>query len=127
MARKPAQALTDGEARIMSVLWRRAEAATTVADVVNALKETDQPITYSTAQTMLRILEGKGYVAHDKVVRAFVYRPVIDASQARRRAWRHLVTRLFDGSPSQLVLNMLDDDAIDPAELQQLKKLIEQA
>ena len=75
-------------------------------------------------QTILRILEEKGYVTHDKVARAFVYRPVVDERQARRRAVRHLMRRLFNGSPSLLVLNVLDDD-IDPAELQRLKKMIE--
>ena len=77
-------------------------------------------------QTILRILEEKGYVTHDKVARAFVYRPVVDERQARRRAVRHLMRRLFNGSPSLLVLNVLDDD-IDPAELQRLKKMIESA
>ena len=66
-------------------------------------------------------------MTHDKVARAFVYRPVIDERQARRRALRHLVGRLFDGSPSLLVLNVLEDEDIHPAEREQLRKLIERA
>src|SRR5262249_60750685 len=124
MARNRSPALTDAEARVMSVLWQRYTA--TVGDVVDALSKT-RPATYSTVQTMLRILETKGYVEHDKVARAFVYRPVIDEQQARRRALRHLVGRLFNGSPSLLVLNVLEDEQIDPAELKKLKKLIEDA
>ena len=124
MARKPSPALTDAEARVMDVLWQKKTA--TVADVVAGLKK-KRPVTYSTAQTMLRILEAKGYVAHDKVARAFIFRPLVDANQARRRALRHLVSRLFEGSPSLLVLNVLDDEDIDPAELQQMKRLIEEA
>ncbi len=84
-------------------------------------------VTYSTVQTILRILETKGYVAHDKVARAFVYRPVVDERQARRRALRHLTRRLFNNSPSLLVLNVLDDEQIDASELKRLKKLIEDA
>ena len=124
MARKPSPALTDAEARVMDVLWQKKTA--TVADVVAGLKK-KRAVTYSTAQTMLRILETKGYVAHDKVARAFIFRPLVDANQARRRALRHLVSRLFEGSPSLLVLNVLDDEEIDPAELQQMKRLIEEA
>jgi predicted transcriptional regulator len=124
MARKPSPALTDAEARVMDVLWQKKTA--TVADVVAGLKK-KRAVTYSTAQTMLRILETKGYVAHDKVARAFIFRPLVDANQARRRALRHLVSRLFEGSPSLLVLNVLDDEDIDPAELQQMKRLIEEA
>jgi BlaI family penicillinase repressor len=124
MARNRFPALTDAEARVMAVLWRMKTA--TVADVVAALRK-KRPVTYSTAQTMLRILETKGYVAHEKVARAFMYRPLIDERQARRRALKQLASRLFNGSPSLLVLNVLDDDEIDPLELKRLKKLIADA
>ena len=124
MARKRSPALTDAEARVMSVLWH--SQAATVGDVVAALHK-GRPVNYSTVQTILRILETKGYVTHEKVARAFVYRPAVDARQARQRALRHLVTRLFNDSPSLLILNVLEDDQIDPAELKRLKKLIEDA
>ena len=64
MARKRSPTLTDGEARLMTVLWERSSA--TVADIVGAL-EPQGPVNYSTVQTLLRILEKKGYVAHHKV------------------------------------------------------------
>ena len=125
MPRSRSPALTDAEARVMSVLWSLKTAA--VADVVEALSTKESAPSYSTVQTILRILETKGYVTHDKVARAFVFRPIVDERQARRRALRHLVSRLFEGSRSLLVLNVLDDEELDPAELKQLKKLIENA
>ena len=124
MPRRRSPALTDAEARVMAVLWERQTAS--VADVVAVLKK-KRPVSYSTVQTILRILEDKGYVAHDKVARAFIYRPRVDERQARRRALRHLAMRLFNGSPSLLVLNVLEDDRIDADELSRLKKLIEDA
>jgi predicted transcriptional regulator len=108
----------------MSVVWQRETA--TVGDVVAALTH-ERATTYSTVQTILRILETKGYVTHDKVARAFVYRPAVDERQARQRALKHLVARLFNGSPSLLVLNVLEDEAIDRTELERLKKLIRDA
>ena len=124
MARKPSAALTDAEADVMAILWRKHPAS--VGDIVTALNER-RAVTYSTVQTMLRILETKGYVTHDKVARAFIYKPVVDERQARLRALRHLVRRLFDGSPSLLVLNVLEDEELDAAEREQLRKLIERA
>jgi predicted transcriptional regulator len=124
MARRQSAALTDTESEVMAVLWRLHRAS--VSDVVAAMNET-RAVTYSTVQTMLRILETKGYATHDKVARAFVYKPLIDERQARRRALRHLVRRLFDGSPSLLVLNVLEDEELAPAEREQLRKLIERA
>ena len=124
MARKRSPTLTDAESRVMSVLWQRETA--TVGDVVAVLTQEPgsdlQPV-----QTILRILETKGYVTHEKVARAFVYRPAVDERQARQRALKHLVARLFNGSPSLLVLNVLEDEAIDRTELRRLKKLIRDA
>src|SRR5262245_9310849 len=124
MPRRRSPALTDAEARVMAVLWERQTAS--VADVVTALKK-KRVVSYSTVQTILRILEDKGYVTHAKVARAFIYRPRVDERRARRRALRHLMTRLFNGSPSLLVLNVLEDDQIDAEELSRVKKLIEDA
>jgi predicted transcriptional regulator len=122
MARTRSPALTDAEARVMSVLWELGTG--TVAEVVDGLRR-KRAVTYSTVQTMLRILEEKGYVAHEKVARAFIYRPRVDARQARRRALRHLARRLFNGSSSLMVLNVLEDEALDPSERKRLKKMIE--
>ena len=124
MPRKQSPALTDAESEVMAVLWRARRAS--VGDVVAVLNRR-RAVTYSTVQTILRILETKRYVTHDKVARAFVYEPVVDERQARRRALRHLVKRLFEGSPSLLVLNVLEDEELDPAEREHLRKLIERA
>ena len=124
MARRQSPALTDAETRVMAVLWRLGSGS--VGDVATAVNET-HAVSYSTVQTILRILETKGYVTHQKVARAFVYRPIVDERQARRRALRHLVSRLFEGSPSLLVLNVLEDEDIDPAERVRLRQLIEHA
>src|SRR3954463_9023994 len=124
MARRQSAALTDAEGEVMAILWRLRRAP--VGHVLAAMNAT-RTVTYSTVQTILRILETKGYVTHDKVARAFVYEPVIDERQARRRALRHLVRRLFEGSPRLLVLNVLEDEEIDPAEREQLRRLIERA
>lgn len=122
MARRPTSGLTDGEARIMAILWDRKRA--TVAEVQAALKGRHK-VTYSTVQTILRILEAKGYVGHDKEGRAFVFRPIVDERQARRRALRHILARLFDNSPSLLVLNVLEDERIEAEEMNRLRRLIQ--
>ena len=124
MARKQSPALTDVESEVMAVLWRLPRAS--VGEVVAALNRT-RAVSYSTVQTILRILETKRYVTHTKVARAFFYEAVVDEHQARRRALRHLVRRLFEGSPSLLVLNVLEDEELDPAEREHLRKLIERA
>jgi len=124
MPRKPSPTLTDGEVRLMNVLWKKRRA--TVAEVMEALPRSSA-IAYNTVQTILRILETKGYVGHEQEGRAFVYRPLIEQTAARRSALTHLVKALFDGSPSLLVLNLLEGEQLDAAEAERLKHLIEQA
>ncbi len=124
MARRRSPSLTDGEVRLMNVLWRKGRA--TVAEVAAALPKSG-PLAYNTVQTILRILETKGYVGHEQEGRAFVYRPLIGQSTARRTALMHLVKALFDGSPSLLVLNLLEDEHLEAAEAERLKRLIEKA
>ncbi len=108
----------------MTVLWAKQQAS--VGEVVAALSG-KRPVSYSTVQTMLRILETKGYLTHTRSGRAFIYRPLVDQRQARRRALSHLASRLFNNSPTLLVLNVLEDERIDPAELERLKQLIRDA
>lgn len=124
MARRQSAALTDGELRIMSVLWSRERA--TVGEVVDGIDGTRKPA-YNTVLTMLRILERKGYVTHEKAGRAFVFVPRIDRSQARRRALSSLLERFFDGSPELLLANLLEHGSVDARELQRVRELIDAA
>ena len=63
--------MTDGELRLMRVLWEKGQA--TVGEVVDALKARPKPA-YNTVLTLLRIMEKKGYVSHRKDGRAFIFR-----------------------------------------------------
>lgn len=121
MARRQSPALTDAELRIMRVLWDRARA--TVGEVVELIEGPDKPA-YNSILTVLRILERKGYVTHEKDGRAFVYLPVINQSQARQRAVSQLVSRFFDGSEEALVLNLLGHEHPTEDERNRVRALI---
>jgi predicted transcriptional regulator len=121
MARRKSPTLTEAELRLMNVLWQHGPSS--VGDVVQKLPKR-RPVAYSTVLTTLRILEEKGYVRHSKDGRAFVYHPLIGPGEARRSAVRFVVSRFFENSPELLVLNILEHEKIDAAELKRLKKLI---
>ena len=116
--------MTDGELRLMRVLWEKGQA--TVGEVVEALKTGPKPA-YNTVLTLLRIMEKKGYVSHRKDGRAFIFQPAVDRADASRSALRTLVNRFFDGSPRLLMLNLLEDGQLTPDALKQLKERIEEA
>ena len=122
MPRHRSKTLTDGEVRIMDVVWTLGEAS--VRDVTDQLNQRE-PVAYNTVLTMLGILKDKGYVRHRKAGRAFLYRPLVSREAAQRRALTHLVTGFFAGSPSALVQNLLNSDELDALEIDRLRRLIE--
>jgi predicted transcriptional regulator len=123
MARKPSPTLTDAELRPMEVLWERGPS--TVAEVVHALPQ-KLGLSYSTVLTTLRILEQKGYVEHTKEGQAFVYHPIIDRNQARKKVLKHVLNRFFNDSPELLVMKLLESEQIDAEDLQRIQRLINQ-
>lgn len=121
MARKKSIHLTEAELPLMNVLWARG--ASTVNDVLEALPN-NPPLAYNTVLTTLRILEEKGYLKHKKDGRAFLYVPRIPREQAQESALRQLLSRFFENSAEQLVLNVLKYEKLDPTELERLKAMI---
>src|SRR5215217_7606263 len=115
-------ALTDAEHRIMHVLWERP--ASTVGDVVERIDGPAKPA-YNSVLTILRILEKKGYVTHEKEGRAFVYSAIVDRQQARRGALTHVLSRFFNGSREALVMDLLGHEDVSPDEIARVKQLLD--
>jgi BlaI family transcriptional regulator, penicillinase repressor len=107
----------------MHVLWERPGA--TVSDVVEGIVGPVRPA-YNSVLTILRILEKKGYVTHEKDGRAFVYSAVVDRQQARRGALSNLLSRFFNGSREALVMDLLGHEEVDADEIARVKALLDQ-
>ncbi|MGD0163437.1 MAG: BlaI/MecI/CopY family transcriptional regulator [Candidatus Sulfotelmatobacter sp.] len=114
--------LTEAELRLMEVLWDKGPA--TVQHVLEDLPE-KTPLAYNSVLTTIRILEKKGYVKHIKDGRAHVYTPLVARQEATRSEIRRLVSRFFGNSHELLVLNILEDQNVDAAELNRLRKMLE--
>ncbi|HEV3194844.1 MAG TPA: BlaI/MecI/CopY family transcriptional regulator [Candidatus Cybelea sp.] len=122
MARRRSATLTEAELRLMEVLWERGQAS--IAEITAALPP--PPIAYNSVLTTMRILERKGYVAHDEQGRAFIYRPLVAREEAAGHAVGHLLSRFFDNSGGSLALRLIETERPSGDELLRLKALIEQ-
>lgn len=120
MPPKQSATFTEAELRIMDVLWRKGSG--TVQQVLDWLPST---LAYNSVLTTIRILEKKGHVKHVKDGRAHVYEPVIGREEATRSEIRHLVGRFFRNSHEALVLNILQDEAIDAGKLKRLREMLD--
>lgn len=116
--------LSRRERQIMDVLYRTGKA--TAADVRAGM--TDPP-GYSAVRAMLRILEQKGHIRHERDGSRYVYRPVVARDKAKRSALKHLLHTFFEGSASQVVAALFDvtSRGLDERELARIKQLIDRA
>jgi len=107
----------------MRVLWDEGEAtAKRIGEVLSA----ESAMAHSTVQTLLRQLEAKGAVGHEKQERTFVFRPLIKESEISRSAAQDLLSRVFRGSVSGLVAHLLDSEEVSPEEMKLLKQIVEE-
>lgn len=120
--RAPTDSLGELEARVLDVLWSSPEPLL-VRDVGARLRRRPA-LAYTTVMTVLDRLHDKGFVARDKVGRAFVYRPRVtrEALMAQRAA----DALAAKGPPASGVLAAFLDsvEARDPALLDRLAALI---
>jgi predicted transcriptional regulator len=119
---KQSATLTEAQLRIMDVLWRKGSG--TVQQVLDWLPST---LAYNSVLTTIRILEKKGHVKHVKDGRAHVYEPIIGRQEATRSEIQHLVGRFFRNSHEALVLNILQDEELDPDQLKRLREMLERS
>ena len=125
MTKRPVtEDLSRRERQVMEILHRRGEA--TVTEIMQALPD---PPTYSAVRSVLRILTGKGLIAHREDGPRYVYFPVSPTDKTREDVLAHVVRTYFSGSAEQAVTALLrmSDARIDRAQLDQLRGRIRRA
>ena len=122
MPPRRSETLTEAELRVMNVLWEKGPAS--VQQVLESLPE-KLNLAYNSVLTTIRVLEKKGYVQHTKDGRAHIYEPLVGRDEASRSEVRHLVSRFFSNSHELLLLNLLEEQNLDPTELKRLREILQ--
>ncbi len=122
MARTASKVPTELELEILRQLWDRQPMSG--KQVVESLKP-NREITYQAVMTMLGVMESKGYVNRQRVDGCFVYQARVTAKATSKRMLQDLVHKLFDGSASAAVLNLLDISKLSSEELEELRKKVD--
>ena len=121
MTRNAWNDLSGLEELVMSFCW--SNGSSTAEDVRTSLVER-HPMKDSTVRTVLRRLEGKGYLTHSVEGRTYRYRPVDRGEKVAAQAVSRIVDRFCNGSLEQLLVGMVDNEVIDGKELERLAKRI---
>jgi predicted transcriptional regulator len=121
MAEAKQTALTKLELQIMQVIWR--QGASNVGSVQEGL---EQPLAYTTVQTMLNILVRKGQLKRKLRSRAYEYSAVVSEERASSHALRDLVDRMFGGSPEELVMSLVKSRQLNAKKIAALSRRLEE-
>lgn len=113
---------TDSELAILTILWERGPS--TVRQVHEALADTRET-GYTTTLKLMQIMAGKGLVTRNESARTHVYTAMASEQQTQRQLVKDLVDRAFGGSAAALVLQALNAEGTTPAELREIRKLID--
>ena len=116
-AKRTRKPLSELEHLVMDVLWKRSQS--TAEDVREALAAR-HPMKDSTARTILKRLEEKGYVKHRVEGRTNVYRVSEPPRNLAVTAVQQIIDRLCGGSVEQLIVGMVDRELLDERELRRL-------
>jgi len=116
-AKRPRKPLSELEHLVMDVLWKRSQS--TVEDAREALAER-HPMKDSTARTIFKRLEEKGYVERHVDGRTNVYRVSEPPQNLAITAVQQIIERLCGGSVEQLIVGMVDRELLDERELRRL-------
>jgi predicted transcriptional regulator len=108
------------ELEILKILWESGPAS--VREVHERMCP-DGELAYNTVQTLLRIMDEKGLVRHEKRGRTFVYIP----RHTRQRETSRLLDKVFDGALDQFVVSLINSKNTSADELKRLEKIIADA
>ncbi len=120
--KKKSEFLTEVELEFMTELWALGEG--TVRDVLARLAP-DRNLAYTSAATILRIMEQKEFVQSEKRGKTFVYRPVLEKDAYQAKTLRDLSDKLFDGTPASMVARLVDDQGISEQALEEIRALLD--
>jgi len=114
--------LTKAEEQIMQILWQLKEAI--VKDIIEQFPE-PKPA-YNTVSTVVRVLEGKGFIDHKAYGNSHVYYPIISDDEYKKFTFDKMMKNYFSNSYQSLVSFIVDEKKLGVQELDELTSLIDQ-
>ena len=114
--------LTKAEEQVMQILWQLKEAI--VKDIIEEMPE-PKPA-YNTVSTVVRVLEGKGFIDHKAYGNSHVYFALISDAEYKKFTFDKMMKNYFSNSYQSLVSFIVDEKNISVKELDELTSLIDQ-
>ena len=118
-AKKEKKRMTQAEEEIMHVLWKIEKGI-----IKDILKEFPNPKpAYNTIATVLRVMENKGFVAHEPVGVFFQFYPLITKEIYARSQAKSLLKVYFDSSPTKFIAAFAREENLSSADIEQINQI----
>ncbi len=120
--KKKSEFLTEVELEFMTLLWEMGSG--TVRDLLGNLAQ-GRDLAYTSAATIMRILEQKQFVTSTKKGKTFVYEALLTKDAYQMRSLRNLSQKLFDDTPASMVARLVDDNDLSEETLEDIRALLD--
>jgi BlaI family penicillinase repressor len=112
-------ALSALESEVMQIVWRLEECS---AEAIRQSLPARHDLTDSSVRTVLRRLEAKGYVSHQRDGKRFIFQAKAVRGKTAAAAARQIIEKICGGDANSFVLGLVEDDVISPAELKKIQR-----
>jgi BlaI family penicillinase repressor len=115
--------ISEAELVVMRVIWNQSPA--TANQVVQALRDQThwKP---KTIHTLLSRLRRKGALAHTRLGREYLFRPLVAAADYAHDASRSFLGRVFGGEIAPFLACFLEREELTAREIQELRRLLDE-
>jgi BlaI family penicillinase repressor len=124
MPRPTAEQPTELELQFLKILWEKSPQP--VREIRDMLAETGRDIAHTSVITTLNTMVKKRFLTRKKAGKAFLFAPRVTREQVSRSVLGDVVNRVFDGSAMAVLTGLFEQSDINPNELKELRKLIDQ-
>lgn len=114
---------TESELEILQVMWKKGQC--TVRDVHEELAKNKES-GYTTTLKLMQIMHDKGLVERDTTAKTHLYKAVITREEAQQTALDRIISTVFKGSMSELVIQALGHHRASKDEIEAIKKYLDQ-
>ena len=112
--------LAKREEQIMQAFWQLEKAF--IKEIIPQLPNPKPH--YNTVATIVKILEDKGFLAHEAVGNIFQYYPIVLREQYQKHAIKDIVSQYFNNSYPNMLAYFAKEQKISDSELKEIVKLI---
>lgn len=113
---------TKTEMDVLQVLWQCGPS--TVRFVHNKLNEQKEVVQYTSTLKLMQVMKEKGMLDRDETNMKHIYSPAIPEQKVKGNLLRRFVDSMYNGSPSNLMMALLDNDKTSADELEKIKELL---